>query len=291
MLNILTICIPTRDRPEMLAEAIKSALRVFGPSIEILIGDNGDEILTAKLLKNLEAEYPEAVFRHIKNPTGSTYVYNLQTLIDNVQTPWLSIMHDDDLYDEISIGLLENLFSDKTISFIFSDHWVMSADGTRLYNETEDSSRNYGRLVLKEGKIAHLGELAVNQVIGLDGFYVRSVLAKSSRFNLKFKVFGDSQWLISLASKADAAGYYIKKRTFSYRLNPSSLTSVGFDQIEMHDALSAACVFDEWTGRALNARLKKNVWVVLRYSFRNARLGGLLSAMFTLIGRFPRKKM
>ena len=290
MFELLSICIPTRNRAEMLNAAIRSALRVFGPRVQFIIGDNGDAMHTAALLKNLVGEYPEAIFKHIQNPVGATYVYILQTLVDNVQTPWMSIMHDDDLYDDISVDVLKQLFGDETISFVFSDHWVISANAERLLNETENASHFYGRTLLREGKIEHLGEVAANGSICLDGFYVRSNLAKFFRFNQTLKIFGDSQWLISLASKADVAGYYINKRTFSYRLNPNSTTSLGLDQIELHNALCDVYISDAWTERALWARLKKHAWVVVRYSLKRRRLLGLISAMMTLIGRRPRKR-
>ncbi len=290
MFELLSICIPTRNRAEMLNVAIRSAVRVFGPSVQFVIGDNGDAVHTETLLKNLVGEYPRAIFKHIKNPVGATYVYNLQTLVDNVQTPWMSIMHDDDLYEDISVDVLKQLFRDESISFIFSDHWVISASAERLLNETDNASYYYGRTVLREGKIEHLGEVAANGSICLDGFYVRSNLAKTFRFNQGFKIFGDSQWLISLASKADVAGYYINKRTFSYRLNPNSVTSLGLDQIELHNALCDVVISDAWTDRALRARLKKHAWVVMRYSIKRIRLFGLISAMLTLIGMRPRKR-
>jgi len=43
MHELLTVCIPTRNRPELLREALCSVLEKINPRLRIVVGDNGGE--------------------------------------------------------------------------------------------------------------------------------------------------------------------------------------------------------------------------------------------------------
>lgn len=86
-----SIAIPTYERPEMLGEALESALRQTRP-LPVLVVDNGTLEETERMVRRFPADRV-ALYRNDAN-LGMVGNWNRAILL--APTPWMTILHDDD---------------------------------------------------------------------------------------------------------------------------------------------------------------------------------------------------
>jgi glycosyltransferase involved in cell wall biosynthesis len=95
---LLSVLIPTYNRPEYLQQAL-SSLVYLGKDIEVIIGNNGDSGPVNAAIAKSNIDKP---ISHLRNPAGSTYPDNLKILISKASGKWLTILHDDDFFTQES---------------------------------------------------------------------------------------------------------------------------------------------------------------------------------------------
>src|SRR3990167_10535872 len=71
--KILSICIPTYNRPEELRRLLESVMPQMDERVEFVIGDDGDELVTGKIL----ADFPGADIIYFKNQKRLGFDANL----------------------------------------------------------------------------------------------------------------------------------------------------------------------------------------------------------------------
>jgi glycosyltransferase involved in cell wall biosynthesis len=220
---MITICIPTRNRPQYLLIAIESVFHAFPDmDVDVIIGDNGDAAATARLLA--ESSLPSGRIRHLVNPPGSSYVDNLRRLVAAAEQQWLSILHDDDFFIQEAGRAVHPILSRKEVDFVFSDHFVADASGDLLVDQSEKNSELYGRTDFPEGPVVDIADAFVGQKVCLDGFFVRTQVAKAAPISSKYQVFADNLWMAEMLSRSNLC-WFLKARLFAYRISHSSLTS------------------------------------------------------------------
>lgn len=222
MIPELTILIPTRNRPDQLTTCLNSIRDHFGSGQRIIIGDNGETAPTENVLKL----FPELNVTHLHNPQGTEYLGNLKILIAANSTEWLCLMHDDDFFNANAGDVLRPLLANSEIDFIFSDSWFCSNEGERDEEKTDEFFKHYRRNELLEGLQRQPGRLAAEQRIALDGFFMRSELAKMVSIDATGPVAYDMKWLIETADQSRGL-YYVAERLFTYRLSTEGLTALG----------------------------------------------------------------
>lgn len=282
MKDVLTICIPTRNRPDYLAHAIMSVVEKFGENTPIIIGDNGDDHdQTKTILASFTRPTSELNITHLCNSKGGSYVENLQGLVDSVSTPWLSILHDDDFFTQPPPHNLASLLTCGQISFVFSDHWVARADGSIDLEKSTVNSTLYGRAAMETGNVWDLCNKVINQTTCLDGFFIETKIAKSIRFDSSYKVFGDVKWIIEVADFANGRGYYLGEKLFAYRLSPDSITSKTLDHIELFRSLKSIKLKNKLNQKALFYRMAKQWKFAAKQALKKRRLREFVTAHLT----------
>ena len=263
--DLLTILIPTRNRPELLSFALRSVLVAFGPGTQVIIGDNGNAEVTRAMLE--KEQFLALAIVHHANPMGSSYSDNLQMLIDACQSIWLCVLHDDDFFVGSAQDHVFGKLADPAISFVFSDHWMARNDGSLDEKMTARNSTFYGRSRLGMGKVENLGELAVRNSICLDGFFMRTDLSRQRRLDLALPVFAQNKWMIEICDSC-AGGYFLPDRLFAYRATTGSLTGQGMDTREILEAMMRTVVHDNHVKLLLRARIRAAWWKALKSSIR-----------------------
>jgi glycosyltransferase involved in cell wall biosynthesis len=96
----LTIAIPTHRRPDLLAEAVRSALgQDFNRLFEVVVVDDDPHSTGhAGLLEDVP-EIAAANFRYLRNRANLGDAGNHSRCMDAARGEWLTILHDDDLLD------------------------------------------------------------------------------------------------------------------------------------------------------------------------------------------------
>jgi len=225
---LLSVLIPTYNRPEYLQQAL-SSLVYLGKDLEVIIGNNGDSGPVNTAITKANIDKP---IRHLQNPAGSTYPDNLKILISRASGKWLTILHDDDFFTRESELIPELLTELDKTEFLFSDHWLVDSKGIFLSRQTDENSERYGRSVLSRGYINNLQLLAVKEAICLDCFFVKTDIAKKCEIDTSLQCFADVLLLAQITSLTKSA-WYLPERLFSYRVNNKGLTSHGLLQDEL----------------------------------------------------------
>lgn len=93
---LLSICVPTRDRPELLLRNLRAVLRQITPGdpVEVLVSDNSEGSATAEAVSELTRQ--GALIAYAQNvPTVSMSV-NHNLLIERARGEYILFVHDDD---------------------------------------------------------------------------------------------------------------------------------------------------------------------------------------------------
>jgi len=88
----ITIAITVYDRREFLAQAIESALNQTIPVKVIVVEDCGPDLM----LESYARSRCGSGFEYMRNPRRRGLFDNWNACLEYCQTPWLSILHDDD---------------------------------------------------------------------------------------------------------------------------------------------------------------------------------------------------
>jgi glycosyltransferase involved in cell wall biosynthesis len=120
-LGLVSIIIPTYNRPELLAEAIKSAAEQTYKDIEIVvINDSGKDV------SNVIHAFSDPRIVYISHETNKGLPAARNTAIQHSKGDWIAYLDDDDIYCQRHIEILLNALKQ-------SDFKVAYADFFRVY--------------------------------------------------------------------------------------------------------------------------------------------------------------
>lgn len=277
---LLSVLIPTYNRPQLLREALISVSSSLGSDLEIIVGNNGAVDPVRDLLAELSL--PNCT-RLIENPEGSTYPYNISTLVASAKGKWLTILHDDDFFLPSVNTVISVLSELEDIDFLFSDHYLVDSSGRILEEKSVQNSLHYGRSNLQQGRVENLQLLAVENTICMDCFFVRTRLAQACHLDTSLRYFADVLFLHQVAALAKNA-MYISDRLFVYRLN-DGLTTAGLLQDELLFVLRRCRGYltDPCASKALQRRIRRQSWSAVKYCLKKRRLKSLPVALSSLI--------
>ncbi|MDD4203316.1 MAG: glycosyltransferase [Candidatus Omnitrophica bacterium] len=117
-LPLVSICVPTKDRPEYLRQSIKSILAQDLLNMEIIISDNASTIQTF----NVVNEIHDKRIKYSRNNKDLGLVGNLNRCIAMARGKYICIFHDDDIMLNENISKkVEMLESNPNVALVHSD--------------------------------------------------------------------------------------------------------------------------------------------------------------------------
>jgi glycosyltransferase involved in cell wall biosynthesis len=145
---LLSVIIPTRNRPDALKYAVNSALdSLNGLDFEIIIASNGDSKAS-----DLEFLSPDTISKLIivRNKNRLSMSHNWKFGYEAARGRWIHFQGDDDLILECSIETLTNLLESEHSNGILFDHelfdWVRTSEGSLrpgpITSRAHDNSTN-----------------------------------------------------------------------------------------------------------------------------------------------------
>lgn len=225
MSESLTIAIPTYRRPHYLRECLDSILESGLRPSEILVGNNGGDPETDTTLAAFGGRLPIRELKNFLTPPTS-YLRNLEALIQAATGEWLCIFHDDDFFYPEAANILP-LLANPSVDIVFADIWITDEQRRILEQETHSAARSVGRDLLQEGFLDPF-PATLSGSTGVSGFFVRTGLARQISFCHDIGFYGDLHWVRSLGQIARRAGF-LKQRIWGYRTHAQSLSSEGFN--------------------------------------------------------------
>jgi glycosyltransferase involved in cell wall biosynthesis len=224
--NLISICIPTRNRPALLKLAIESCFAQRYRPIEILIGDSSDNEDTQSSLMNIDA--PEGIsIRHCLHSTPLKQSANVNWLFHNAWGNRLILLHDDDLLCKDAVDLLDQGWREReNTACVFGKQLIVSFEGHVLEAETEQQEQRYGRISSNAGCQSSNLDCGLRQQIPNNGFLVDSQLARQVRYRSEADVgltAVDVDFGIRLGAETNRPFHFVNEYVSKYRLTPNSV--------------------------------------------------------------------
>jgi len=119
---MLSIAIPTFNRPVELERCVRALLPQLTPEIELLIVDNASEIPASTVLSELLAAHPQLRIRIERNPYNIGGSANFLRCFEYSQSDWIWLLGDDDVPHPNALGtaLCEIAKNDRAICINFN---------------------------------------------------------------------------------------------------------------------------------------------------------------------------
>jgi glycosyltransferase involved in cell wall biosynthesis len=242
MAGLISICIPTRNRPEMLYEAAKSCLRQHYRPLEIVIGDDSDDDRNAQI-KDLPL--PEGVsLNYTKHSQRRGQAGNVNWLLDQAGGDRLMLLHDDDLLCDGGLDALVRAWDEsRHPACVYGKTVLISDDGHVLADETGELNSRYCRTSGYAGAQEIPLAAALRQQVPANGFLMLAALARRVRYRSEREVGNvcvDTDFEIRLAVAAGERSFiFIDEFVSMYRLTRDSV-------LRARDAESGCSLFFEY---------------------------------------------
>jgi glycosyltransferase involved in cell wall biosynthesis len=253
---LVSVIIPTFNRPEYLRLALQSVVNQTCRDLEIIIHDNASRIDPSGVV----AAFGDPRIHYWRNPATVSVTANVTAACSRARGKYLALLGDDDLwYPDFLETLVAPLERDDDLVLAFCDHEIIGPEGNKREAETEKVSRGFQRHRLREGIYKPFDEIAlVDRSICV---LTASVLRRSD-IDLK-GVPGEigsgplDHYLAYLATRTAKGCFYTPRRLAQYRYHSGSLNMRHRTPREHIDNSLAAMCF--WRA-LLNDRALKRSW-------------------------------
>ncbi len=145
---LISVIIPTYNRPEYLQVAIASAVQQTYQNIEIIISDNCSTTNTQAIVESFD----DSRIRFWRQPTNVGMFANQMHAFKMARGKYVASLHDDDMWNEDFLEkLIPPLEEHPDLILAFCDQYIIDANGVIDYAGTEEYTRSYKRDQLTQG--------------------------------------------------------------------------------------------------------------------------------------------
>jgi glycosyltransferase involved in cell wall biosynthesis len=233
MTPLVSIIIPTLDRPRYLREAIDAALAQTYRNIEVLVFDNGTLEETRAVAEEAAQRDSRVRFRRNEHNLGMSGNFN--ALAAAAQGEFLVAIGDDDRLLPAFVGRLVEAMR-PNVRVAFSNHYLIDAEGRRLVQESVTYSRQYGRDILPAGLVQNPEAAAWRQSIPMSASLLRTEDLQRFRFREDLNT-PDTEFFIRLAR--EGGGFvFLPEYLMEYRVHLDTETAGGLWSEQLVDCLT-----------------------------------------------------
>lgn len=223
---VISICIPTRNRPDLLAICIASCLENSYRPIEILVGDDSDDDETERWIYGQRSP-AGVVLTYSRNERPLGQSGNVNRLFNEAQGGRVLLLHDDDRLLAGGLDLLADAWMrTPNVRCVYGKQFLVEPNGLRLFDQSRAWNDRYFRTAAHVGLQPNAVVAALRQQVPNDGYLVESALVRRVRFRPESEVGQcvDADFAVRLAQSADARGFvFINDHVSEYRLTPNSI--------------------------------------------------------------------
>lgn len=220
---LVSVIIPTYNRPDYLGEALASVLGQSYPNLEIVVHDNAS---SADLRPVVERCADHRV-RFFRNDRNLGIAGNVGAALGKVSGKYVAILGDDDVWQPDFIAkLVLPMEADEDVVVSFCDHDIIDGAGKVDVTLSDAVTRRFGRHRLREGVYRPFAEIALvyRSICMLSGAVLRRELLQVADFPLDLAL-GLDVYLCYLAARTGKSCYYCPERLSRYRYHRGSVTS------------------------------------------------------------------
>ncbi|KFN01172.1 glycosyltransferase [Bacillus clarus] len=224
LLPLVSVLIPTYNRPLYFEQSLCSVLEQTYPNIEVIIGDDSTNNETEKILQKYLSNYPNITY--IKNNSTLGQFENAIMLFNKASGEYVNYLMDDDLFHINKIEkMMQYYINDTTndIKLITSHRQVIDTDGN-LLPDVYSTMRLFEQDTIMDG--VHLGNIVIMNQRNYIG-EPTTVLFRKKDLDDSFGIFDNRKYLcnvdvaswLSLLAKGKAV--YIAETLSYFRLHPN----------------------------------------------------------------------
>ncbi|MEH2436506.1 MAG: glycosyltransferase family 2 protein [Nostoc sp.] len=145
---LVSVIIPTYNRPEYLKQAIASAIKQTYQNIEIIVSDN----CSLENPQALVASFDDSRIRFWRHQQNVGMIANQQHGFKMARGKYVASLHDDDIWNEDFLAkLVPPLEANSELILAFCDQYIIDADSIINNAGTEENTRGYKRDKLTKG--------------------------------------------------------------------------------------------------------------------------------------------
>jgi glycosyltransferase involved in cell wall biosynthesis len=235
--SLISICIPTCNRPALVQESVNSALAQTHRPIEIIVSDDSSNDHSEQILFDL---ITSGAIRYVRNSPPRKQANNINQLFELARGEFLMLLHDDDLLIPEAVALLLDCFNQVPgLTAAFGKQYLIHEDGAVDESGSKALNIAYQRTPQFAGIQVSPLSSGLNAQFPNDGFMVRSDMGRKVRYRDIPEVGDACDFDFGLRLAAIATSFYFLDRyTAKYRITQSSIltgnnyTNLTFDLIE-----------------------------------------------------------
>lgn len=216
---LVTVVIPTHDRPEMLRDTVASVLGQTYRNLEVLVCDDGQTPETKAVLEELAD--PRLV--HTLNPTWFDLLANAASGWSSARGEFIGMCHDDDRWHpEFVERVLPPLIEHPEVVVSFSDSAIIDIDGVVDEAMSNALTERWGRANLAPGVHQPFRDLAVAGTIPMQiGILTRRGSLDWASFPPEVAWVYD-RWMAYQLSRDGGAAWYVPEKLTFTRQHPGT---------------------------------------------------------------------
>lgn len=145
---LVSVIIPTYNRPEYLKQAIASAIKQTYQNIEIIVSDN----CSPENPQAIAASFGDSRIRFWRHQQNVGMLANQQHGFKMARGKYVASLHDDDIWNEDFLAKLVPILEvNSELIIAFCDQYIIDANGIINDVGTEENTRGYKRDKLTQG--------------------------------------------------------------------------------------------------------------------------------------------
>lgn len=145
---LVSVIIPTYNRPQYLKQAIASAVRQTYQNLEIIVSDN----CSPENPQGIVESFGDSRIKFVRHPENIGMFGNQMYGFKIARGKYVASLHDDDLWHEDFLAkLVPILEAHSELIIAFSDQYIIDALGNINYSGTEANTRGFKRDTLEQG--------------------------------------------------------------------------------------------------------------------------------------------
>jgi glycosyltransferase involved in cell wall biosynthesis len=225
---LVSVAMPTFNRPEYLRRALEGVVTQSHSNLEILVGDNGNSSITREIVES----FNDPRITYIGREQNLGMALNVISLFKQGRGDYFCVLADDDFWGEDFIAkLVTALEQHPSAGMAFSDYFVVDGQSEVQMKATEETTREWGRDQLEPGLHVPAFDVGlINRNIPLVASVFRRTSVNLDNFLLETANTYDL-WLFYLALENGGGAYYEKDRLMYCRVH------TGQDSVNSHISL------------------------------------------------------
>lgn len=226
MEELVSVCIPTCNRPQYFEAALQSVLGQSLEPYEILVGDDSDDGATKVVV---DRHRQQGRIRYLGNDPPLGQARNVHSLFQASEGDFIVLLHDDDRLIDGALATLLSCFAGRPdVVAAFGKQQVIAPDGAVKWEKTKGINDGYYRTAQHAGRQSSSLRSAIIQQFPNDGYMVRTNAAQEVGYGqLGAGDACDFAFGIELARQTKKDFYYTDSYTSQYRQSEQSIARGG----------------------------------------------------------------